>query len=68
MTGRRLYDHFTDVLALNRSMSHVRTALPSDQPEAGTVPPVAWAFLCERDRRVWTALAKTITPTRKAKR
>ncbi len=65
MTGRRLYDHFTDALGTDRWMSHGGTVLPSDQTEATTRPPVAWPFLASRDKAVWNTLARKLTPTKR---
>ena len=59
MTGRTLYDRFTDALAETRS-TWGSSDLPGMNNE--TPPPDAWPYLSTRDKRVWNALARKITP------
>lgn len=64
MTGRRLYDAFTDAM--------VRETTPWQRNERGAIGsidlrPKAWPILSVEERRIWNALAKRITPKRKPK-
>lgn len=61
MTGRRLYDQFTD--ALKETQSHGSSALPGQYNE--TLAPAAWPYLSGRDKRTWNVLARKITPAPK---
>jgi hypothetical protein len=72
MTGRRLYEQFTDSAAAVTGWNDKtdlgaigvprRKMFTADNDSA--VPPRAWAFLTPYDRRLWNDLAKRITPKR----
>lgn len=62
MTGRRVYDLFTDSVYKGAWSSYDRDHyLPSIN-----TPSLAWAALTSTERRVWNELARRITPKRKA--
>lgn len=69
MTGRRLYEQFTNALGEFRG-PYDKTVLPgagSARTDGDGCPdPVAWPFLSHRDQLVWNALARRITPRPKA--
>lgn len=58
MTGRRLYDHYTDSLR-NTESGWTRE---SDLPGAGNAYPIAWPYLSTRDQAVWNDLARRVSP------
>lgn len=56
MTGRRLYDIYTDAAKGEYVYGDSRTATASNNDR-----PVAWPFLAVRDRNVWNVMARHIT-------
>jgi hypothetical protein len=64
MTGRRLYELYCDTTESVGCFDFLRPKTALAHPDK---PPVAWAYLLRRDRDVWNALAKRITPKRRPK-
>jgi hypothetical protein len=72
MTGRHLYERFTDSAAAVQSWGDKTDlgAVGVDRRKlfggdnTAPIPPRAWAFLTPYDRRLWNDLAKRITPKR----
>ncbi len=58
MTGRRLYDHYTDASAacINHFVSGVGWVGSEELP--------AWPFLADKERNMWNSLARRIEGTR----
>lgn len=61
MTGRRLYEKYTDALKLCET-SRWNSAERRQERAYPVHTPAAWAFLPDRERRTWNTLAKKITP------
>lgn len=61
MTGRRLYEKYTDAL---KACETTRWVAARSQYERTypAIKPIAWAFLSERERKTWSLLAKKIAP------
>lgn len=62
MTGRRLYEKYTDSLAECKRQrwegNHYVLSYPA-------VPPKAWAFIADAERLTWNTLARKITPRKR---
>ena len=63
MTGRRLYEKFTDALG-ECSRNGYRDGRPV-RVYPPSVPP-AWAFLPQDERSLWNTLARKVTPRKRA--
>lgn len=64
MTGRRLYEKYTDALAAAK----VTRWDPSTRRNVRWFPvdiPLAWGFLPERERDVWNMCARLVTPRKR---
>lgn len=54
MTGRHLYDKYTDAYA-NQTWTHYRDNHP---------PLLAWPLLSQTEQRIWNDTARRLTPKR----
>lgn len=64
MTGRRLYERYTDALAATKATRWDRDRqqnVLSYPPEK----PVAWGFLTDPQRGTWNTLARWLTASRR---
>lgn len=62
MTGRRLYEKYTDAL---RSTAKYRWVGDQYVRKYPVHAPFAWAFLPDDDRAVWNDLALRVTPPKR---